>query len=97
MGEDRPSFPPYLKTAVLAAVNRRSKKPFVVPGKPPWAQPLHLVLTREKGHLVTACHLQGDELVADPFVDGFESVQRFRNGVDAEVVGRVVALLRWVR
>jgi hypothetical protein len=97
IGGDRPSFHPYLKTAVLAAVNRRSKKPFAVPGKPPWAQPIYLVLTRENGYLATACHPEGEELVTHPFVDGFEGVRRFRNGVDAEVVGRVVALLRWVR
>lgn len=97
IGRGRPSFYPYLKTAVLAAVNRRSKKPFVLPGKPQWAQPLYLLLTRETGYLATACHLEGEELVAHPFADGFERVQRFRNGVDAEVVGRVVALLRWVR
>jgi hypothetical protein len=60
-------------------------------------QPIYLVLTRENGYLATACHPEGEELVTHPFVDGFEGVRRFRNGVDAEVVGRVVALLRWVR
>jgi hypothetical protein len=97
MGGNGGSFHPYLKTAVLALVNRRSKKPIALPGKPLTVQPLYLLLTRDGRYLATACHLESDTLMAHLFADGLESTQRFRNGVDAEVVGRIVALLRWVR
>jgi hypothetical protein len=97
MGGDRVSLHPYLKDAVLAAVNRLSKNPVSLPGKALAAQPLYVLLTRSNGYLTTACHLEGPLLVAQPFADGFERPQRFRNGVDAEVVGRVVALLRRLR
>jgi hypothetical protein len=97
LGGHRDSLHPYLKDAVLAALNRRSKTPVSLPGKTLSAQPVYILLTRSNGYLLTACRREANLLVAQPFADGFDRPRRFRNGVDAEVVGRVVALLRWLR
>jgi hypothetical protein len=97
MGGDHVSLHPYLKGAVLAAVNRLSKNPVSLPTKALSAQPLYILLTRSNGYITTACHLEGNLLVTQPFAHGFDKPHRFRNGVDAEVIGRVVALLRWLR
>jgi hypothetical protein len=96
MGTDRVSRHPYLQDAVFAVLNRRSKKPVSLSGSTVSDQPLYILLTRSNGYLPTACHLEGNSLVAQPFADGFDRPRRFRNGIDAEVVGRVVALLRWL-
>jgi hypothetical protein len=97
MGGNRFSLHPQLNSTVLAAVDRRRKRPADVPGKTLNDQPLYMLLARERGYLAAACHQEGDFLIAHPFSDGFRSPQRFRQGIDAEVVGRIVALLRRVR
>jgi hypothetical protein len=96
MGGERTSSHPQLKTTLLAAVDRRQKRPFDLPRRALTDQPLYMLLLRENGYLAAACHQEGELLVAHPFSDGFRSPQRFRNGIDAEVVGRIVAILRWL-
>ena len=96
MGGERTSSHPQLKTTVLAAVDRRQKRPFDLPRRALTDQPLYMLLLRENGYLAAACHQEGELLVAHPFSDGFRNPQRFRNGIDAEVVGRIVAILRWL-
>jgi transcriptional regulator with XRE-family HTH domain len=96
LGTNRGSLHPYLKGAALAIVNRRNRKPISLANKPLSAQPLYLLLTRSAGYLVTACQVEGNVLIAQPFADGFDRPRLFRNGVDAEVLGRVVGLVRWI-
>ena len=87
---------PRWKTTVLAAIDRRRKRPFDVPRKALTEQPLYMLLVRKNGYVAAACHREGELLVAHPFSDGFRGPLRFRDGVDAEVVGRIVAILRWL-
>ena len=96
MGGQATSQHPRLKTSVLAAIDRRHKTPFDVPRKALTEQPLYMLLVREKGYVAAACHREGKLLVAHPFSDGFRGPLHFRNGIDAEVVGRIVAILRWI-
>ncbi len=94
LGGHRFSFHPYLAGAVFAAVNRRQKKPQSARKVPLWEQPLYLLLQREGSYLCASCTLERDMLIVRPFADGYERPVRLRNGVDAEVAGKVVALLR---
>jgi len=96
MAGQRTSQHPRLKTTVLAAIDRRRKRPFDEPRKALTEQPLYMLLVRESGYVAAACHREGKLLVAHPFSDGFGGPLHFRNGIDAEVVGRIVAMLRWL-
>jgi hypothetical protein len=94
LGGQRVSLHPYLRGAVLAAIHRRLKKPVLLAGKPPWEQPLYLVLFRDSSYQCVGCSLEKGMLIIHPFANGFERPLYLRNRVDAEVVGKVVALLR---
>jgi hypothetical protein len=90
----RNSLHPYLSNAVLAVVNRRKKKPVSTLSSPLWAQPLFVLLARGGTYLCTSCSLEDETLVIRPFSDGFLRPVRFQNGVDIEVVGKVVTIVR---
>jgi hypothetical protein len=94
LGGKRRSLHPYLRGAPLAAIHRQSKKPTFAPGKPLWAQHLHLILLRDGSYLCAGCSLENDKLIVHPFANGFERPVHLRNRADGEVVGKVVALLR---
>lgn len=94
LGGQRRSLHPYLHGAVFAAIHRQSKKPTFALGKPFWEQPLHLLLLRDGSYICAGCSLENDRLIVHPFANGFERPVRLRNRADAEVVGKVVALLR---
>jgi hypothetical protein len=85
---------PYLNRSVLAVVKRRSRRLAVLPGKPLSTQPLYLLLTRSGSYFAATCAVERNVLAATRFSSGREISERFRNGVDAEVVGKIVALLR---
>jgi hypothetical protein len=91
---ERASLHPYLRSAVLAAIRRQSKKPAFAPGKPLWEQPLYLLFLRDGSYICAGCTVENDKLTIRPFANGFERPVRLVNRVDAEVVGKVVALLR---
>jgi hypothetical protein len=87
---------PYLKHSVFLAVNRKSKNPAPSLSLPVWAQPLY-VLERRNGDLFcAACTLQNGTLLVRPCTAASGSVLRLRNRVDAEVLGKVVAIVRRV-
>jgi hypothetical protein len=88
------SLHPYLKDAVFVSLNRRLKNPVLLKRKSLWEQPLYILLLRDGTYVLTGCSLEGSTLVAHPFADGFSRPQMFRNGVDAEVIGKVTALFR---
>jgi hypothetical protein len=91
------SLHPYLKDAVFVSVNRRLKKPVVLKRKSLWEQPLYVLLPRDGTCLVAGCSAEGSSLVVHPFADGFSRPLVLRNGVDAEVLGKVTALFRRLR
>jgi hypothetical protein len=94
LGGQRQSLHPYLRGALLAVIHRQSKKPIPAPGKPTWEQPLHLLLLRDGSYICAGCSLENNRLIVRPFANGFERPVCLRNRADAEVVGKVVALLR---
>ncbi len=91
------SLHPYLKDAVFVSVNRRLKNPVFLKRKPLWEQSLYILLLRDGTYLLAGCSLEGSTLIVHPFADGFSRPQMLRNGVDAEVIGKVTALFRWLR
>ena len=91
------SLHPYLKDTIFVSVNRRIKKPVFLKRKSLWEQPLYILLLRDATYLLAGCSLEGGTLVVHPFADGFFRPQMLRNGVDAEVVGKVTGLFRRLR
>ena len=87
---------PYLKHSLFLAVNRKSKNPAPSLSLPVWAQPLY-VLERRNGDLFcAACTLQNGTLLIRPCTATSGNVLRLRNRIDAEFLGKVVAVVRRV-
>jgi hypothetical protein len=92
VGGDQAPIHPWLAGADLVAVNRRIKKP--APWKAVFDQPLYLILKRDGGYLCGCCALHEGELVVHLYPGVPLGARRFRNGVDAEVIGQVTTILR---
>jgi hypothetical protein len=86
---------PYLKGAAFLAVNRKSKLPVPSLSTPVWAQPLYVLELRSGKRLCAGCSLHNGILFARPYT-GSGDLLRLRHRVDAEVVGKVVAMVRRV-
>lgn len=80
--------------AWLVALNRRARK--LAPHRTAKARcgSLHMVLLRNGDYLCGPCSLEGDDLVVDGYARARLSAHRFRNRIDAEVVGQVTAIFR---
>jgi transcriptional regulator with XRE-family HTH domain len=85
---------PYLQGAVFLAVNRKNKIPAPALSSPVWAQPLYVLELRNGRRLCAACSLQDGILVVRPCTNGSGDLLRLRHRDDAEVLGKVVALVR---
>lgn len=85
---------PYLKHSAFLAVNRKSKTPVPSLSSPVWAQPLYILEMRDGSRLCAACNLQNGTLLIRPCTTASRNLVRLRNRVDAEVLGKVVALVR---
>jgi len=84
---------PYLKGAVLAAVNRQKKKPNDCATKPLWQQPLYIILKRDGTYLWGCCSQENDTLVIHTYRGGIHKREELRSR-DAEVIGKVVSVAR---
>jgi hypothetical protein len=85
---------PLLANATLVVVNRRARKPSRDTGNAACEQLLYLILRRDGTYLCGRCTLNEGDLVIHGYPGGSISKQRFRNGIDAEVVGQVTTILR---
>jgi hypothetical protein len=94
VGGERTPMHPLLVNATLVSVNRRAKKPTSTGSEAFWTQPIYVILKRNGEYLCGHCTLNRNNLVVHSCAGGSFSAQRFRNGVDAEVVGQVGAILR---
>ena len=84
---------PYLKGAVLVAVNRQRKKPNDCASKPLWQQPLYIILKRDETYLCGCCSQENDTLVIHTYQGGIHKREELRSR-DAEVIGKVVSVAR---
>jgi hypothetical protein len=92
VGGDEAPIHPWLAGASLVAINRRIKKPAQL--KAIFNQPLYLILERNGSYLCGCCALHRDQLVVHSYPGAPLGARRFRNGIDAEVIGQVAAILR---
>lgn len=85
---------PYLKDAAFLAVNRKSKTPAPSLSSPIWAQPLYVLELRDGKRLCAACSLQEGTLIVRSCTTASGDLLRLRHRVDAEVLGKIVAIVR---
>jgi len=94
VGGDKAPIHPCLINATFVAVNRRVKKPAQSTANADCEQPIYLILKRDGSYLCGRCALQQGSLVVHVYPGGPSGTQQFRNGIDAEIVGQVTAILR---
>jgi len=85
---------PLLKTGALVAVNRRAKRPGTFDPAAACAPPLYLLLKRDGEYACGRCSLDRDVLRMHAPAGSVPEARRLRNGIDAEIVGKVTAILR---
>lgn len=94
VGGDKTPQHPLLINTTLVVVNRRARRPSPDAGNAVCEQPLYLILRRDGGYLCGRCTFEEGKLVVHGYPGGPVGTHHFRNGVDAEVVGQVTAILR---
>jgi hypothetical protein len=87
---------PYLRDSLFIALNRKSKTPVMSLTSPVWAQPLYVLEMRNGGRLCGSCSLQNGTLLFRPCTGTPGNLLRLRNRVDAEVLGKIVLIVRRV-
>jgi hypothetical protein len=85
---------PYLERAMLVVVNRRLKKRVEIAASTLLEQPLYVVLKRDGGFLCGACTLDRGMLSIHPYPDRSVAFRQLRSGIDAEVIGQVMTIVR---
>jgi hypothetical protein len=85
---------PCLKNGLLALVNRRDRRPIHFTSKPPWHQPVYVILMRNGTYLCACCGIENGTLVIHPYSQQFRRSEHLRYHHDAEVVGRIVTVAR---
>jgi hypothetical protein len=85
---------PSLEGAALVSVNRRLKVPTQSAAPTARDQALYIILLRDGSYLCGSCELRRGVLIVHPHSEGPQSSMQLRSGIDAEVIGRVTAILR---
>jgi hypothetical protein len=85
---------PCLANGLFALVNRRDKRPIHFTSKPPWQQPVYVILMRSGTYLCACCGIENGTLVIHPYSQQFRRSEHLRYHQDAEVVGRIVTVAR---
>jgi hypothetical protein len=94
VGGNQDPVDPCLVGATFVAVNRRAKTPVQSTARTAWEQPLYILLKRDGSYLCGSCTLQQGVLIVHPYSDRPHRALRLRNGIDAEVIGQVTAIVR---
>ena len=94
VGGEHDPIHPWLENAEFVAINRRVRKPDPWGGATFWEQPLYLLLARDGRYLCGCCTLEQGIVIVHPYPDRPLSLRQFTNGAEAEVMGRVTAILR---
>jgi hypothetical protein len=96
-GGIRQAVDPYFAGAVFLVVDRKRKVPRPALSCPKWAQPVYVLQQRDGSYVCGFCTLQNDTLILRSCFADMPKLQRLRNQVDAEVVGKVVGIVRRLR
>jgi hypothetical protein len=84
----------YSAGALFLVVDRKQKIPRPSLSCPAWAQPAYILQRRDGSYLWGFCSLQNHTLIVRACTAGSPKLQRLRDHVDAEVVGKVVGVVR---
>ena len=84
----------YSAGAVFLVVDHKRKIPRPSLSSPIWAQPAYVLQRRDGTYLWGFCSLQNDLLILRSCLAGSPKLQRLPNRVDAEVIGKVVGIVR---
>lgn len=94
IGGDQNPLHPSLVGGTLLSVNRRVKAPVRSTAPTLWDQPLYVLLLRGGDYLCGPCELRRGVLIVHPHSEAPHNSIQLRNGIDAEVIGQVTAVLR---
>jgi transcriptional regulator with XRE-family HTH domain len=94
VGADVNPLHPCLENAEFVAVNRRFRVPVPARRVLVAEQPLYLLFVRDGRYLCGSCTLDHGLVTVHPYPDRPFRPRRFKNGVEAEVIGQVTAILR---
>jgi hypothetical protein len=83
-----------LANGLFALVNRRDKRPIHFTSKPAWQQPVYVIQMRDGTYLCACCGIENGTLVIHPYSPQFRRSEHLRYHHDAEVVGRIVTVIR---
>jgi hypothetical protein len=85
-----------LSGALFLVVDRKQKTPRPSLTSPAWQQPVYVLLARNGTYLCGFCTLENGVLMLRPCVAELPKVMRLGNRMEAEVVGRVIGMVRRV-
>jgi hypothetical protein len=94
VGGQSKTLHPSLAGALFVIVNRRKRKPRMFRRKCPWEQPAYLLMRRNGSYVLASCSLEDGTIILHPHTEGFVRPERLRDGVDAQVVGQIVTVIR---
>jgi transcriptional regulator with XRE-family HTH domain len=94
VGRDTPSLYPWLTGAALVAVNRRARRPPLEAKRTACRPAIYLMLMRDGSYRCGRCTQEGGDVILHAYPGGEGETRRFQDGVDAEVLGRITAILR---
>jgi hypothetical protein len=94
VGGARAALHPCLLNALFVVVDRHKKKPIDSRSKPLWQQSLYALLKRDGTYLCGCCGMEDGTLVVHPQPRRTDAREQFRNHRDAEVIGKIVTIVR---
>lgn len=93
IGGVRKASHPSLTGGLLAIVNRHKKRLNDCSSKPPWQQPLFMILKRDGTYLCACCNWKNHRLLVHSYSGRSHKTEVFRDG-DAEIIGQIVTVVR---
>ncbi|MGC1614669.1 MAG: hypothetical protein WA736_08290 [Candidatus Acidiferrum sp.] len=94
VGEIGQEFHAPLRGAAFLVVNQRIRTPFLSESEPEWKQPVYLLARRDGSYFCGRFALAGNTTVLHSLSSRPPSPKPHESGGDAEIVGRVVTVLR---
>ena len=85
---------PCLINGLFVLVNRRDRRPIHFTSGPTWQQPVYVIQRRDGTYMCACCGIENGTLVIHPYSPQFHRSERLGYHHDAEVVGRIVTVIR---
>jgi len=94
VGGERNAIHPHLVGASLVTVNRRLKKAIRSLPRTPPEDPMYLIVERDGTYLCGSCTIEQGTLAVRRYAERHQSPVQIERHSDAEIIGRVTAILR---